>query len=182
MYLEHISVVHSVRGDISRTAALEKLGLLALSLWRLAEPGRLPRQRLAVIAVDLALLLRRQLRKPHLTGVALNQCSSAPPNMPSLEWEGTRKPPHPPLYILTASTRRCWGLTVHLRKAYSRKSPSQWETTDITSVISVGNTELAFYLAPHRDVQSPVKGQGDRMSGSEGGPQCRNNGTCWELF
>lgn len=85
MYLEHISVVHSVRGDISRTAALEKLGLLALSLWRLAELGRLPRQRLAVIAVDLALLLRRQLRKPHLTGVALNQCSSAPPCCP---WSG----------------------------------------------------------------------------------------------
>lgn len=88
MYLEHISVVHSVRGDISRTAALEKasaLRLLALSLWRLAEPGRLPRQRLAVIAVDLALLLRRQLRKPHLTGVALNQCSSAPPYCP---WSG----------------------------------------------------------------------------------------------
>ncbi|KAI9518415.1 hypothetical protein NQZ68_014496 [Dissostichus eleginoides] len=33
------------------------------------ETGRMPRQRLAVIAVDLALLLRRQLRKPHLTGM-----------------------------------------------------------------------------------------------------------------
>lgn len=41
---------------------------------------------------------------------------------------------------------------------------------------------LVFYLAPLRDVQSPVKGQGDHMSGSEEGLQCRNNGTCWELF
>lgn len=61
MYLEHISVLLSVQGDISRTAALEKhqrSGLLTLSLQRMAEPGRSPRQRLAVIAVDMALLLR----------------------------------------------------------------------------------------------------------------------------
>ncbi|KAK5900585.1 hypothetical protein CgunFtcFv8_025533 [Champsocephalus gunnari] len=62
----------------------------------------MPRQRLAVIAVDLALLLRRQLRKPHLTGVALNQCSSAPT---MLSLEGREAPP--PSYILTASNRRC---------------------------------------------------------------------------
>lgn len=109
MYLEHISVVHSVRGDISRTAALEKasaLGLLALPLWRLAEPGRLPRHRLAVIAVDLALLLRRQLRKPHLTGVALNQCSSVPPH--AVLGVGRNQAASPPLlYILTASNRPC---------------------------------------------------------------------------
>lgn len=51
----------SVQGDINRTAALEKhrrSGLLTLSLRRMAEPGRSPRQRLAVIAVDMALLLR----------------------------------------------------------------------------------------------------------------------------
>lgn len=77
MYLEQISMVHCVQGDISRTAAPEST-LLELSLWRLVEPGRLSHQSLAVIAVDLAHLLRRQLRKPHLTGVALNQCSSAP--------------------------------------------------------------------------------------------------------
>ncbi|KAK5851750.1 hypothetical protein PBY51_023278 [Eleginops maclovinus] len=65
----------------------------------------MPRQRLAVIAVDLALLLHRQLRKPHLTGVALNQCSSAPT---MLSLEGTEATPRPPpSYILTASYRRC---------------------------------------------------------------------------
>lgn len=83
MYLEHVSVVHSVQGDISRIVAPEKpqrwgsWRSLSLSLSRLAEPGRLPRHRLAVIAVDLALFLRCQLRKPHLTGVVPNQCSSA---------------------------------------------------------------------------------------------------------
>lgn len=40
---------------------------------------------------------------------------------------------------------------------------------------------MAFYLALLRDVQSPVKGQGDRMSGSEGGLQCRNNTTQCKL-
>lgn len=37
------------------------LGLLALFLWRGAEDGRMPRQRLAVIAVDMAPLLCLQL-------------------------------------------------------------------------------------------------------------------------
>lgn len=105
MYLEHISMVYSVRGDISRTAALpgkaSVLRLLALPLQRPAGPGRLPRQRLAVIAVDLALLLRRQLRRLHLTGVAPNQCSSAPPCCPwgTKGWENT------PLSLFTHSDR-----------------------------------------------------------------------------
>lgn len=41
--------------------SIDALGLLALFLWRGAEAGRMPRQRLAVIAVDMAPLLCLQL-------------------------------------------------------------------------------------------------------------------------
>lgn len=82
---------------------------------------------------------------------------------------------HPPLYILTASSRRRseihWAYGAFQRGTHQKsnsKSPSLRDTTDITSATSVGNAVLAFYLSPLRDVQSPVKGQGDRMLGSEG--------------
>lgn len=132
MYLEHISMVHSVWGDISRTAAVGKkkclaFGPLTLALWRLADPGRLARQRSAVIAVALVLLLRRQLQKPHLTGVALNQCSFAPtPHPHAVIGEGRdEEASHPPFYIphwASGASRksRHW-------KSIS-KSPSQHET------------------------------------------------------
>lgn len=77
----------------------------ALSLWRLAEPSGPPRWRLAVIAVDLALLVCRQLQKLHLTGVALNQRSSAPPHCP---WGGTgiRRAPSTPSSLTSSQHRR----------------------------------------------------------------------------
>lgn len=105
MYLEHISMVYSVWGDISRTAALPgkacAFKLPALSLQRLSVPSRLPHQRLAVITVDSVLLLCRQLQKPHLTGVIPNQCSSAPPppHLNAVLGIGRDpEPPHPPLF------------------------------------------------------------------------------------
>lgn len=123
MYLEHISVVRSVRGDISRTAALEKasaLGLLALSLRRLAEPGRLPRQRLAVIAVDMALLLRRQLRKASPDRCCSQSVLLCPPLC--CPWREKGQGSLPSSFIHPDRLYLCTGLTVHLRKAYTRKA------------------------------------------------------------
>lgn len=186
MYLEHISVVRSVRGDISRTAALEKasaLGLLALSLRRLAEPGRLPRQRLAVIAVDMALLLRRQLRKASPDRCCSQSVLLCPPLC--CPWREKGQGSLPSSFIHPDRLYLCTGLTVHLRKAYTRKAtanPFLNEKLLISHQRHQWETVLAFYLAPLRDVQSPVKGQGDRMPGWEAGLQRWNNGACWELF
>lgn len=145
MYLEHISAVHSVRGDISRTAAPEKASMArapgAVSLWRLAEPGRLPRQRLAVIAVDLALLLRRRLRKPHLTGVALNQCCSPRPpphthTVLGVERGEESDPPSPsplPSPLIKPDTlyevmHRAYGEAQGgIQQKSNSKSPTQWK-------------------------------------------------------
>lgn len=120
--------------------------------------------------------------------VLLSISAHLPPSMLSLEGEGTRKPPIP-LYTSwqarPGDALRCTGLTVHLRKAYTRKAtanPLLNEKLLISHQRHQWETVLAFYLAPLRDVQSPVKGQGDRMPGWEAGLQRWTNGACWELF
>lgn len=168
MDLEHIGVVGSVWGDISRTAAFEKhqCSRAPAALQRKSRnAGRMPRQILAVIAVDMAPLLCPQLWKPHLTGVALNKYSYAPhphSHMESLDREGTSRRPIPLQYTSTgcapAEVRR---LTVNMKRCSG--SPSQRKSTANTAVKSgVG------LIAPLRGGQSPVKGQSSEMSGWEG--------------
>lgn len=132
MYLEHISVVLSVQGDISRTAAPEKhqrSGLLTLSLRRMAEPGRSPRQRLAVIAVDMALLLRRRLRKASPDRCCSQSVLLCLPRHITLGGGMDREAFHPPLCFLTGSTKRCLqdapSLRCKLRKNIQQITNSQ---------------------------------------------------------
>lgn len=85
-------MIHSVQGDISRTAVLEKHRCSG-SWCCPSEDWQIP----AGCHVGMMLLLRRQLRKPHLTGVALNQYSSTPtpppPCWPQREKGQAKKPP-----------------------------------------------------------------------------------------
>lgn len=129
MYLEHISVVLSVQGDISRTADPEKHrrpGLLTLPLRRMAEPGRSPRQRLAVIAVDMALLLRRRLRKASPDRCCSQSVLLRLPRHITLGGGRDREAFHPPLCFLTGSTKRCLqdapGLRCKLRKKHTAEN------------------------------------------------------------
>lgn len=168
MYLEHISVVHSVRGDISRTAAPRKsLGARAPGVLSL-ETGRARQVATSEISSHSSRLGAHS---------ALSTAKASPDRCCSQSVLFC--PPHAVLGAgrdeeasLTASNRlfceMCWDWC-------NNKSTSQWQTIDITSVTWVENTVLGFYLAPLGDVQSPGKGQGDKMSGSEGALQCTDN-------
>lgn len=164
MYLEHISVVHFVWGDISRIVALE-------------EPHCSPSGDRQVALSEIS----SRHGAPSASSTAKSSpdrcCSRSgllcPPPTLAAEREGTRKPP----ILLYTSWQAYSANQKGIHQKSNSKSPSQWDTTD------VGNIVLALYLAPLRDVQSPIKGQGERMSGWEVGLQCWNNNcTAQELF
>lgn len=110
MYLEHISVVHSVQGDISRTAALEKPGCSA--------PGAFPQEtgRARQVATSEISSHSSRLGAPSAPSSAKalpDRCcsqsvlsypttSSSSPNPVLGVWRDN-KPPLPLLHILTAS-------------------------------------------------------------------------------
>lgn len=169
MYLEHVSVVHSVRGDISRIVAPEKpqrwgsWRSLALSL----ETGRA--RQVATSQISSHSGRPGTLSAPSTAKASPDRCCSqsvllcCPPYCPwgKKGWGSlfsTLYAPWQPLFS---------NVGLHIPKKSNSKSPPYRKTIDIISVASVENTVVPFYLAPLRDVQSFVKGQGDRISASE---------------